>query len=128
MCGICGVLGLEDKKLIRRMADVMQHRGPDDSGFYIDKNIMLGHRRLSIIDLKTGKQPIFNEDKSIVIVYNGEIYNFKELREELEKKGHRFYTNSDTEVIVHSYEEYGEDCVKKFNGIFAFAIWDAKNK
>src|SRR3989344_5407305 len=118
MCGICGFYGFENKKLLLSMMKSIEHRGPDDSGFYADKNIMLGHRRLSIIDLKTGKQPIFNEDESIVVVYNGEIYNFKELREELEKKGHKFYTNSDTEVIVHAYEEHGKNFVEKLNGCF----------
>lgn len=128
MCGICGVYGLEDKKLIKRMSYVIQHRGPDDSGFYTNKNIMLGHRRLSILDLKTGKQPIYNENKDKVIVYNGEVYNFQEIREKLEKKGHRFYTNSDTEVIIHAYEEYGDNCVAMLNGEFAFAIWDNTKK
>jgi asparagine synthase (glutamine-hydrolysing) len=130
MCGICGIYGpgSDDKNLLKSMMDILEHRGPDDEGSYIDKNIMLGHKRLSIIDLYTGKQPIYNEDKSIVIVYNGEIYNFRELREDLEKKGHRFYTASDTEVIVHAYEEYGYDCVKLFNGMFAFAIWDSNKE
>ncbi len=128
MCGIAGVYGLSDKELVRRMCDKIVHRGPDDHGYYVDDEISLGMRRLSIIDLITGKQPIFNEDKSIVIVFNGEIYNFKELREELERRGHRFYTNTDTEVIVHAYEEYGYDCVKKFNGMFAFAIWNSEKK
>lgn len=128
MCGICGICSSNiDSGLLDKMCSVLMHRGPDDSGIFIDKNIGLGMRRLSIIDLKTGHQPIHNEDESLWVVFNGEIYNFKELREELEKKGHRFYTNTDTEVIVHSYEEYGKDCVKKFNGMFAFAIWD-KNK
>lgn len=103
----------------------MEHRGPDGEGYYTNRNITLGHRRLSIIDLKTGDQPIYNEDGSIVVVYNGEIYNFLELRTELEKRGHRFTTSSDTEVIVHAYEEYGVNCVKLFNGMFAFAIYDA---
>lgn len=128
MCGICGVYGLEDKALIKRMSDVISYRGPDDSGYYFGKNIMLGHRRLSIIDLKTGKQPIFNEDKSCCVIFNGEIYNFKELRGRLENLGHRFYTNTDTEAIIHAYEEYGFDCVKQLNGMFAFAIWDSDKK
>ena len=110
------------------MCKVVSHRGPDDEGYYSDKNITLGHKRLSIIDLRTGKQPIYNEDNSIVIVYNGEIYNFRELRQDLEEKGHSFYTSSDTEVIVHAYEEYGYDCVKLFNGMFAFAIWDSNKE
>lgn len=125
MCGICGIYGFNDPKLLARMCDAIKHRGPDDSGTYIDKNIMLGHRRLSIIDLNTGQQPIYNEDKSKVIVFNGEIYNYRELRKELEKQGHRFYTNSDTEVIIHCYEQYGEGCTTRLNGEFAFAIWDS---
>jgi asparagine synthase (glutamine-hydrolysing) len=107
------------------MTDVIRHRGPDDLGFFIDDHIMLGQCRLSIIDLKTGRQPIYNEDRSIVIVYNGEIYNFKELRNELEKVGHSFSTNSDTEVVVHAYEEFGLKCFDRFNGMFAFALYDA---
>ena len=128
MCGICGIFGMDDKKLLKRMTEVLKHRGPDDVGYYTDSSISLGHTRLSIIDLVSGKQPIYNEDKSVIIVYNGEIYNYKELREDLEKKGHRFYTASDTEVIVHAYEEYGYDCVNLFNGMFAFAIWDSNRK
>ena len=128
MCGICGMLGLVDKNLLRRMCDVIHHRGPDDSGLFMDEGIGLGHKRLSIIDLKTGHQPIYNEDESIVIVYNGEIYNFKELREQLEKEGHTFYTSSDTEVIIHLYEDFGERCVKKLRGMFAFAIWDSNKR
>jgi len=128
MCGICG-FNWDDKELVRRMADSIRHRGPDDDGYYTDKDISLGNRRLSIIDLsKNGKQPIFNEDKTICVVYNGEIYNFQEIKEDLEKKGHRFYSNTDTEVIVHAYEEYGEKCLECFNGMFAFAIWDSKQK
>ena len=128
MCGICGMVGFEDKNLLRKMCDIMHHRGFDDSGLFIDKNIGLGHTRLSIIDLKTGHQPIHNEDGSIVVVCNGEIYNFEELRDQLEKKGHKFYTSSDTEVIVHLYEEFGEGCIEKLRGMFAFAIWDSKEE
>jgi len=128
MCGICGFYGFKDDKLIIDMLNSIVHRGPDDYGIYRENNIALGHRRLSIIDLKKGKQPIFNENKNIVIVYNGEIYNYKELRNELEKKGHRFYTNTDTEVIVHAYEEYGKKCLEKFDGMFAFALWDSVKK
>lgn len=128
MCGICGVVGLEDKDLIKRMCKVIEHRGPDDFGIYSSKNIMLGHRRLSIIDLKTGKQPIYNENHDKVIVFNGEIYNYKEIRKILVEKGHRFSTESDTEVIIHAYEEYGRDCVNVLNGEFAFAIWDSVEK
>ncbi len=124
MCGIVG-FNFEDQSLAKRMCDIMAHRGPDGEGFYTNRNITLGHRRLSIIDLKTGDQPIYNEDGSVVVVYNGEIYNYQELRTDLEKRGHRFATSSDTEVIVHAYEEYGHDCVQMFNGMFAFAIYDA---
>ena len=127
MCGICG-FNWEDKNLIRKMTQSLIHRGPDDSGFYIDKNISLGNRRLSIIDLKTGKQPIHNEDNNIWITFNGEIFNFRELRVKLEEKGHRFYTETDTEVIVHCYEEYGEQFLEHLNGEFAFALWDSKKK
>jgi len=128
MCGIAGFYGFEDKALLRKMTDIISHRGPDGEGYYTNKNVMLASRRLSIIDLSTGDQPIFNEDKSIAIVYNGEIYNFQELRKDLEKKGHRFYTSTDTETIVHGYEEYGVECLKKFNGMFAFALYDGKKK
>ena len=108
------------------MLATISHRGPDDQGVFIDKDIVLGIRRLSVIDLVNGHQPIHNEDESLWIVYNGEIYNFSELRGYLEKKGHIFYTKSDTEVILHLYEEYGRDCVNKLNGMFAFVIWDKK--
>ena len=128
MCGIVGVYGTSDKSLVKKMSDKIIHRGPDDEGYYVDDHISLGMRRLSIIDLQTGKQPIFNEDGSIVVVYNGEIYNFRELKKELESKGHRFYTNTDTEVIVHAYEEYGYDFVSRFNGMFAFALWNSDKK
>ena len=128
MCGITGFYGLSDPILLKKMTDVIKHRGPDDEGFFIDDNVGLGMRRLSIIDIEGGKQPIHNEDESIWIVFNGEIYNFPELRKELIEKGHRFYTNTDTEVIVHAYEEYGEDFVNKLRGMFAFAIWDTNEK
>ncbi len=131
MCGIVGVLHFEksrnvDNRKVKKMTDIIQHRGPDGEGFYINKNIGFGHRRLSIIDLESGDQPMFSEDKQKVIIFNGEIYNYIELREELRKKGHRFYTKSDTEVILKSYEEWGYDCQNKFNGMWAFAIWDIK--
>ncbi|MDO8481308.1 MAG: asparagine synthase (glutamine-hydrolyzing) [Nanoarchaeota archaeon] len=128
MCGIAGMAGMEDKALLGRMLASLSHRGPDDSGTYQSKGVLLGHRRLSIIDLSTGKQPIFNEDGDSCVIFNGEIYNYRELRKELEKKGHRFSTQSDTETIVHAYEEYGEECVLKLNGEFAFAIWDDTKK
>ena len=128
MCGICGITGSDDKNLIKKMTNIMPHRGPDDDGYYFDENISLGHKRLSIIDLKSGKQPIHNEDQSLWIVFNGEIYNYLQLRNSLEKKGHRFYTNTDTETIIHSYEEYGNDFVKVLRGAFAFAIYDTEKK
>ncbi len=133
MCGICGVLykDTQQKVAIDWLADInrtMNHRGPDDEGYFVEGNIGLGHRRLSIIDLAGGHQPIFNEDKSAVIILNGEIYNYKDLTEELKNKGHIFSTRSDTEVIIHAYEEYGPDCVRKLRGMYAFAIWDKKTK
>lgn len=128
MCGICG-FSWEDKKLIKDMIDIQAHRGPDQRGFYLDRYISLGHARLSIIDLSIkGKQPMSNEEGDIWVSYNGEIYNFNEIKEDLKSKGHVFYSNTDTEVIVHAYEEYGENCVSLFNGMFAFAIWDSKNR
>ncbi len=133
MCGICGIFNFNSKKpvdkdLIQRMSDILKHRGPDDEGFYLERNIGLGVRRLAVIDLETGHQPVHNEDETIWIVSNGEIYNFKDLRKDLEKKGHKFYTKSDTETIVHLYEEYREDCVKHLRGMFAFAIWDERKR
>jgi len=128
MCGISGIIGEPRKNLLKKMNRIIQHRGPDDSGIFLDKNIGLGIQRLSIIDLEGGKQPIHNEDESIWIVYNGETYNYLELKEALEKKNHKFYTNSDTEVVVHLYEEFGEKCVSKLRGMFAFAIWDGNKE
>jgi asparagine synthase (glutamine-hydrolysing) len=130
MCGICGQVSLKgvQERDIRTMADALTHRGPDDGGIFADGVAGLGHRRLSIIDLTTGKQPISNEDRTVWIVFNGEIYNYRTLRTELMAKGHRFSTETDTETIVHAYEEYGPDCLKHFRGMFAFAIWDAKKK
>src|SRR3990172_8410785 len=124
MCGICGIVSPEPitEGLLRSMCKVLTHRGPDDEGIYLGKGIGVGHRRLSIIDLESGRQPIHNEDKSIRLVFNGEVYNFRELREDLEKSGHRFYTRTDTEVVVHLYEKYGADCLKHIRGMFAFAI------
>jgi len=125
MCGICGFTGPADEAVLQRMTAAIFHRGPDEDGYYLDGRVNLGMRRLSIIDLQTGRQPIHNEDRTIWLVFNGEIYNYIELREELERKGHRFYTShSDSEVIVHLYEEYGDDFVHKLNGMFAIAIWD----
>src|SRR5215471_1159880 len=132
MCGIAGIMSLCDKIVrleeIRAMCDTMVHRGPDDEGFNTGPGIGLGMRRLSIIDVKSGHQPVFNEDRTVCVVFNGEIYNFAELRQDLEKQGHTFRTHSDTEVIVHSYEQYGENCVQRMRGMFAFAIWDQRNR
>ncbi|HNW88998.1 MAG TPA: asparagine synthase (glutamine-hydrolyzing) [Bacteroidales bacterium] len=129
MCGICGIVekNKDNSSLMVDMLKIIEHRGPDDFAVHNHKDFCLGHRRLSIIDLNTGNQPIFNEDKSICIIFNGEIYNYKELKAELVQKGHTFYTTSDTEVIVHLYEEEGSTFFHKLNGIFAFALLD-KNK
>ena len=115
-------------RTIRTMAACLEHRGPDDQGYHVGGNIALGHRRLSIIDLKTGSQPIFNEDKSKCIIFNGEIYNYEEIKSELLRKGHRFASASDTETIIHAYEEWGEECVKKLRGMFSFCIWDSQKE
>src|ERR1051325_902093 len=148
MCGICGVVDLSgqpvDRALVKRMAGVIEHRGPDGEGFYFnaatarqlnnsdklyaDDQVGLAARRLAIIDVAAGHQPISNEDGAITVAYNGEIYNFNELRDELLSAGHRFRTHCDTEVIVHAYEAWGDDCVKRFNGMFAFAIWDERRR
>ena len=133
MCGIAGFIGIQRGRdhtgeLIDSMCKVIRHRGPDDQGVWVGDGAALGMRRLSIIDLAGGHQPIFNEDQSILIVFNGEIYNYRELGKELQERGHRFTTNSDTEVIVHAYEEYGDDCVKHLRGMFTFAIWDRKRQ
>ena len=127
MCGICGKLNFDlesrvSPALVKAMADTIVHRGPDDEGFYCSGPVGFGFRRLSIIDLNTGHQPLANEDDSVWIIFNGEIYNYQELTAELVSKGHVFKTKTDTEVIVHLYEEYGESCVEKLRGMFAFAI------
>lgn len=129
MCGIAGIIGASDDTridhaAIHRMCQAMVHRGPDEEGIHVRNGVGFGMRRLSIIDLAGGQQPVFNEDRSIWIVFNGEIYNFRELRRELERNGHRFRSGCDTEVIVHLYEEYGSDCVHKLRGMFAFALFD----
>ena len=130
MCGICGFTGevLNKSKVIENMAEIITHRGPDDSGYFVDKDISMGFRRLSIIDVESGKQPIYNETNTMVLTFNGEIYNYKELRNELVDLGHEFYTQTDSEVLVHGFEQWGKDVVKKLRGMFAFAIWDRKNK
>ncbi|MEX2661517.1 MAG: hypothetical protein WD227_06295, partial [Vicinamibacterales bacterium] len=108
------------------MCDVIRHRGPDDEGIHVEAGVGLGMRRLSIIDLSTGHQPIHNEDETVWLVFNGEIYNYRELRTELESAGHRFYTASDTETIVHAYEQWGEDCFRRLRGMFGIALWDRR--
>ena len=133
MCGIVGLFDLRgkrdyDRELLSRLNDTQFHRGPDEGGLHLEPGIGLGHRRLSIIDLSSGQQPLFNEDGSVVVVFNGEIYNFQELVPELTAKGHTFRTHSDTEVIVHAWEEWGEACVERFRGMFAFALWDRRQQ
>jgi asparagine synthase (glutamine-hydrolysing) len=133
MCGICGVASSENldpsgEAVLKSMCRTLYHRGPDDEGYYLGQSAMLGVRRLSIIDLVTGQQPISNEDHSIWVAFNGEIYNYRAIRTRLEAKGHVFVTQSDTEVIVHAYEEYGQSCLDHFNGMFAFAVWDANQR
>ncbi|MEY9096102.1 asparagine synthase (glutamine-hydrolyzing) [Paenibacillus sp. RC84] len=132
MCGITGIMYFEDREpsvsMLQQMTDVIHHRGPNDSGFWTENRIGLGFRRLSIIDIAEGHQPLCNEDESVWIIFNGEIYNYKSLRSMLQDRGHVFRTNSDTEVIVHLYEEFGEECVKHLRGMFGFAIWDRRKK
>ncbi|MGZ5494059.1 MAG: asparagine synthase (glutamine-hydrolyzing) [Thermoanaerobaculia bacterium] len=133
MCGICGKLNFDrdapaDSRLLQRMTGLLHHRGPDATGQFIRGPVALGHRRLAIIDLHTGDQPMCNEDGTVWVVYNGEIYNFLELRKELLSRGHRFKSESDTEVIVHMYEEMGDECVRRFRGMFAFALWDSRRE
>ncbi len=129
MCGIAGLFDTRgrrdfDRGLMQRLNDIQFHRGPDEGDIYLEPGVALGHRRLSIIDLSTGQQPLFNEDGSVAVVFNGEIYNYQELVPELEALGHVFHTRSDTEVIVHAWESWGEACVQRFRGMFAFGLWD----
>ncbi len=133
MCAICGIVNFDqtelvDRSLIERMTETLAHRGPDDDGFFVEGRVGLGFRRLSIIDLSGGRQPIFNEDGSAAIIFNGEIYNYRDLAAELAAAGHTFKTRSDTETILHAYEEYGDDCVQHLRGMFAFAIWDRRRR
>ena len=136
MCGITGWASLDShapppegaKDLLHTMCERMVHRGPDSEGLFVTTGAGLGMRRLAIIDLVTGEQPVFNEDKSIAVVLNGEIYNYRELRSSLEKRGHSFRSASDTEVLPHLYEEYGDEMVRELNGMFAFALWDSKRR
>src|SRR5215813_12364412 len=129
MCGIAGIMDLRGRRTIdvhrvERMTDLLAHRGPDGDGCYALSGIALGHRRLAIVDVAGGRQPMFNETGSVAVVYNGEIYNFGELVQELSARGHRFRTRCDTEVIAHAWEEWGEACLQRFRGMFAFALWD----
>jgi asparagine synthase (glutamine-hydrolysing) len=133
MCGICGIFHFDrDTPVERDVLEVMNrsivHRGPDEDGFYVSGNVGLAMRRLSIIDLRTGQQPVTNEDGDLFLIYNGEIYNHEELRAELQTRGHHFRSRSDTETIVHLYEEYGHDCVRRLRGMFAFSLWDARTR
>jgi asparagine synthase (glutamine-hydrolysing) len=131
MCGICGVIGIQRAELAedvtRRMMGALSHRGPDEDGILVAPSAALGMRRLSIIDLPGGHQPVFNETRNVAVVFNGEIYNFPQLRKTLEGRGHAFRTHSDTEVIVHAYEEWGDLCLRELRGMFALAIWDARS-
>ena len=132
MCGITGIYAPDgapiDPARLQAMTDAIAHRGPDGSGRLLLPGIGLGHRRLSIIDLEGGSQPLGNEDGQVQVVFNGEIYNYVELREELQRAGHVFRTRSDTEVIVHAWEQWGSACVSRFNGMFAFALWDHRER
>ncbi|MGC1851597.1 MAG: hypothetical protein WA687_04070, partial [Solirubrobacterales bacterium] len=132
MCGICGMAAAggvpADVEAVRRMNSRLTHRGPDSDGVFVEGGVALAMRRLSIIDLEHGDQPIANEDGSVTVVQNGEIYNYRELRGELERRGHRFATASDTEVLVHLYEEHGEGFVERLRGMFALAVWDARER
>src|SRR4029077_20035221 len=138
MCGIAGFVESsaasapltadERRALVHRMCGVIRHRGPDDEGTWVTDGVALGMRRLSIIDLSTGHQPTHNEDRSVWIVFNGEIYNFPELRRELEAAGHRFYTSTDTEAIVHAYEQWGTSAIARLRGMFGLAIWDTRTR
>src|SRR5712692_2791378 len=133
MCGICGQFNFNrqdsvERSILRRMTETMVHRGPDDEGYYVSGPVGLGFRRLSIIDLAGGHQPMSDIDETVWVIFNGEIYNFRELRQELESRGHRFRTKSDTEVIVHGYQQWGTDVFDRLNGMFGVAIWDARRK
>src|SRR5437870_8904731 len=133
MCGICGQFNFVrnepvEPEIVRRMADSIAHRGPDDEGYFFSGRLGLGFRRLSIIDLAGGHQPMSDAEETVWVILNGEIYNFKELRAELEQRGHHFRTRSDTEVIVHGYKEWGSDVFNHLNGMFGLAIWDVRNK
>ena len=129
MCGICGFTGevIDRNETIHKMTEVITHRGPDSDGFFLDDRISMGFRRLSIIDLEAGSQPIYNEDKSLVLTFNGEIYNYRDLRKELIEAGHKFYTETDSETLIHGFEEWGTDLLNKLRGMFGFAIYNKKD-
>ncbi|HSW50109.1 MAG TPA: hypothetical protein VLH09_08040, partial [Bryobacteraceae bacterium] len=132
MCGIAGFVTQQaapgDGATLRRMTAAIRHRGPDDEGFYEDGHAFLGHRRLSIIDLATGQQPMTSESGKLWIIYNGEVFNHADLRPELERAGHRYHSRSDTETILHAFEEYGEGFVQRLRGMFAFALWNSETR
>src|SRR5262249_40096112 len=133
MCGICGIIHFDPGRPVERatleaMNICLAHRGPDETGYHLEANSGFGHARLSVIDVACGRQPIYNEDRSCVLVFNGEIYNYRELREWLLGRGHRFSTQGDSETILHLYEEKGERCVDDLRGMFAFAIWNAREQ
>jgi asparagine synthase (glutamine-hydrolysing) len=128
MCGIAGYFGSGNPKLLEKMLTFIRHRGPDAEGTFFSGHVGLGIRRLAIVDVDHGNQPIHNEEKTLWIVYNGEIYNFQNVKNELVKLGHSFYTDTDTEILLHAYEEWNQECLKLLNGMFAFAIWDTKKK
>src|SRR5262245_11612832 len=128
MCGICGFVGMRDDGLLEEMTDALSHRGPDSAGYFRHEDVGLGHRRLSIIDVAGGHQPLYNEDHSLALICNGEIYNFRELREELCARGHRFATKSDCEVVLHLYEEHGPRCLERMIGMFALALYDTTRR
>ena len=130
MCGICGFTGnIDDREnVLRKMTEVITHRGPDSDGYFHDDYINMGFRRLSIIDLESGHQPIYNEDKTLVLTFNGEIYNYKQIKKVLIEKGHKFQTSADSEVLVHGFEEWGEDMLPKLRGMFAFAIYNTVDR
>ena len=129
MCGFCGFTGqiASPEEILESMKNKIIHRGPDSDGSHLDDGIAMGFRRLSFVDLEGGSQPIYNETRDMVITFNGEIYNHRELREELEAKGHVMGSRADTEVLIHGYEEWGEELLQKLRGMFAFVIWDKKN-
>src|SRR5437868_6781863 len=133
MCGIAGIvscvqLGPDAEQRAVAMRDVLAHRGPDEAGLHVETQAVLAHRRLSIVDLSTGQQPMANEDGTVWVVFNGEIYNHADSRRELQSHGHQYRTKSDTETIIHAYEQWGDDCVRRFRGMFAFALWDRRKQ